>query len=136
MENKTIRWRAEHEKTGYEHWTPMTAEALAVLEEARRNNPGIGTFRCCRAEGSIGVYEPFPGPYLVEQGRGASRARAKRGRGWHSLRREVRIRPHESAAQGALRTRRLEKWAWVDSNYRPHAYQVSPRWRESRQEIV
>ena len=26
--------------------------------------------------------------------------------------------------------------AWVDSNYRPHAYQVSPSWRESRQGIV
>ena len=25
---------------------------------------------------------------------------------------------------------------WVDLNYRPHAYQVSPRWCESRQEIV
>ena len=26
--------------------------------------------------------------------------------------------------------------AWLDLDYRPHAYQVSPRWRESRQEIV
>ena len=31
---------------------------------------------------------------------------------------------------------RESKWAWVDLDYRPHAYQVSPRWRESRQEIV
>ena len=29
FEGKTIRWRAEHEKTGYEHITPLTAEALA-----------------------------------------------------------------------------------------------------------
>ena len=28
MEGKTIRWRAEHEKTGHEHRTPVTAEAL------------------------------------------------------------------------------------------------------------
>ena len=37
-----VRWRAEHEKTGYEHRTPITAEAVAALEEARRRNPGIG----------------------------------------------------------------------------------------------
>ena len=41
-ERHTIRWRGEHEKTGYEHRTPVTAEALAVLEEARMHNPGIG----------------------------------------------------------------------------------------------
>ena len=42
MEGGVIRWRAEHEKSGYEHRTPVTADALAVLEEARRANPGIG----------------------------------------------------------------------------------------------
>ena len=39
MEAKIIRWRAENEKTGYEHRTPVTAEVLAVLEEARMKNP-------------------------------------------------------------------------------------------------
>ena len=28
MEGRTICWRAEHEKTGHEHRTPVTAEAL------------------------------------------------------------------------------------------------------------
>ena len=42
MEGGIIRWRAEHEKTGYEHRTPVTADTLAALEEARRENPGIG----------------------------------------------------------------------------------------------
>lgn len=42
LEGKTIRWRGEHEKTGYEHQTPMMADAFAALEEARRQNPGIG----------------------------------------------------------------------------------------------
>ena len=37
-----MRWRAEHEKTGYEHVTPLTDEAVAVLEEAREANPGSG----------------------------------------------------------------------------------------------
>ena len=36
LEGRTIRWRAEHEKTGHEHRTPVTAQALDALEEARR----------------------------------------------------------------------------------------------------
>ena len=42
LDTRTIRWRGENEKTGYEHRTPVTAMALAALEEARRRNPGIG----------------------------------------------------------------------------------------------
>ena len=42
LEGCIIRWRGEHEKTRYEHRTPVSAEALAALEEARRKNPGIG----------------------------------------------------------------------------------------------
>ena len=37
-----IRWRAEHEKTGFEHRTPVTAEALDVLGEARKENRRTG----------------------------------------------------------------------------------------------
>ena len=89
MEGKTIRWRGEHEKSGYEHRTPVTPEALAVLEEARRHNPGIG---------DIPV---LPAP--KDPSKSASRSLARdwwkkaqtlaeleprRGRGWHSLRRK------------------------------------------------
>jgi len=89
FEGRTIRWRAKHEKTGYEHVTPMTDEAVAALEEARRMTTGTGDTpvmpagtdptRCmdsswayrfwCRAQTRAGL-EP------------------KRGRGWHSLRRK------------------------------------------------
>ncbi len=37
-----IWWRAEHDKTRFEHRTPVTNEALRVLEEARKANPGNG----------------------------------------------------------------------------------------------
>ena len=89
LEGRTIRWRGEHEKTGYEHRTPVTAEALAVLEEARRRNPGIG---------DIPV---LPAP--KDPSKSASRSLARdwwkkaqtlagleprRSRGWHSLRRK------------------------------------------------
>ena len=89
MEGRTIRWRAEHEKTGHEHRTPVTAQALDALEEARRQNPGIGDAPLL----------PAPG----DPSKSVSRSRActwwqkaqmlaglepKRGRGWHSLRRK------------------------------------------------
>ena len=102
VEGEVIRWRGEHEKTGYEHLTPVTAEALAVLQQARRRNPGIG------AEGPVEVREPFAGARLVEQGRSARRAGTK---AWPRLalpEAEVRLGPHGPTAEGAMRTRRLE----------------------------
>ena len=88
-ERRTIRWRGEHEKTGYEHRTPVTAEALAVLEEARMHNPGIGDSPV------------LPAPKDPQKCPDRSRVRVwwdkaqtlagldpKRGRGWHSLRRK------------------------------------------------
>ena len=76
-------------ETGHEHRTPVTAETLAVLEEARRQNPGIGDAPLL----------PAPG----DPSKSVSRSRActwwqkaqtlaglepKRRRGWHSLRRK------------------------------------------------
>ncbi len=84
-----IRWRAEYEKTGYEHTTPVTAEALAALAEARGRKVGGGDDHVLPAPGNPSVCL------------GSSRARSwwhkaqklaglepKRGRGWHSLRRK------------------------------------------------
>ena len=53
LEARVIRWRAEHEKTGYEHRTPMTAEAVAVLREARERSAGIEVPRCCLRRGML-----------------------------------------------------------------------------------
>ena len=89
MVNKIIRWRAENEKTGYEHRTPVTAEALAVLEEAGMRNPRAGNSPV------------LPAPKDPSRCLDRSRVRVwwdkaqkiaglepKRGRGWHSLRRK------------------------------------------------
>jgi len=89
FEGRTIRWRAEHEKTGYEHRTPATDEALAALAEAQRMSRGAGhspvlpsardAMRCIsrvcshnwwRKAQTLAGLEPKP------------------GRGWHSLRRK------------------------------------------------
>ncbi|MDE2676279.1 MAG: site-specific integrase [Gemmatimonadota bacterium] len=84
-----VWWRAEHEKTGYEHTTPVTAEALAALAEARGR----------KVRGGDAPVLPAPGNPSVSVG--SSRVRSwwakaqklaglepKRGRGWHSLRRK------------------------------------------------
>ena len=66
MEGRTIRWRAEHEKTGHEHRTPVTAEALDALEEARRQNPGIGDAPLLPAPGDPSNHE-VPKPQCPRQ---------------------------------------------------------------------
>jgi len=89
IERETIRWRAEHEKTGYEHYTPVTAEALAVLQEARRRNPGIGDTPLLPAPKDPSA---CVSRFLVRDWWNRAQAGAglqpKRGRGWHSLRRK------------------------------------------------
>ncbi|MYE44160.1 MAG: site-specific integrase, partial [Acidobacteria bacterium] len=89
FEGGVVRWRAEHEKTGYEHRTPVTAEALAVLHEARERSSG-------HEDAPV-----LPAPRDPSKSAGRSLVRVwwyraqslaglepKRGRGWHSLRRK------------------------------------------------
>ena len=89
FEGGTILWRAEHDKSGYEHITPVTDEALDALKEVQAMNPGTG-------EASV-----LPAPENPRAAMGAARLHAwwqkaqilaglepKPGRGWHSLRRK------------------------------------------------
>ena len=91
LEGGVVRWRAEHDKSGYEHRTPVTAEALAALEEARKRNPGDRT--CSRAALAAGSHE-VPVSSCRRRASGGTKAQKlaglepKRGRGWHSLRRK------------------------------------------------
>ncbi len=89
FEGETIRWRSEHEKTGYEHRTPASADALAILQEAWSRSPGPRDapvlhsprhpLRC------VGPSQPRAWWCRAEKLAGLER---KRGRGWHSLRRK------------------------------------------------
>ena len=109
LEARVIRWRGEHEKTGYEHRTPVTAEALAVLEEARRKNPGIGDApllpvpkdpsKCVSRSLARDCWEK------AQELAGLER---KRGRGWHSLRRKFASDLMDQPLKVPLRTRRVE----------------------------
>ena len=42
LEGGTIRWRASHDKIGFQHQTPMTVDALAALQRWRKTHPFIG----------------------------------------------------------------------------------------------
>ena len=89
FEGGAIVWRAEHDKTGYQHVTPVTDEVLDALKEARSWNPNAGDAPV------------LPAPRNPSACMGAALAqgwwdRAERlaglepkpGRGWHSLRRK------------------------------------------------
>ena len=47
-----IRWRSKHDKSGFEHRTPVTDDALSVLEEARKENRRTGDARYCPRPGT------------------------------------------------------------------------------------
>ena len=89
FEGGTILWRAEHDKSGHEHVTPVTAEALEVLEEAWRNNPGPGEAPVMPAPKSPSkcMGSALAQGWWVRAERLAGLER-KPGRGWHSLRRK------------------------------------------------
>ena len=86
---ETIRWRSEHEKTGYEHTTPVTPEAVAALEEARQRNPATGDAPVLPSpkdpSSSVAAWVARGWWDRAERLAGLE---PKRGRGWHSLRRK------------------------------------------------
>ncbi len=89
LEDGMVQWRAEHEKTGYEHRTPVTVEAIAVLEEARTRNPGIGDAPVLPSPKypTMPVSRPLARVWWTRAQKLAG-LEPKRGRGWHSLRRK------------------------------------------------
>ncbi len=89
VEDKTIRWRAENEKTGYEHRTPITVEVLTVLEEAQRRNPRTGNAPMLPApKDSSTCLDRSCVRVWWQKAEALAGLEPKRGRGWHSLRRK------------------------------------------------
>ena len=89
MRAGVIRWRAEHEKSGFEHRTPVTAEALGVLEEARKENRGTGDAPVLPAprDPARSVSSPLARVWW-DRAEALAGLERKCGRGWHSLRRK------------------------------------------------
>ncbi len=89
FDGRTVRWRAEHEKTGYEHTTPVTAEALSVLDEAVAMRSGAGDAPVLPTPGSPSEW--VSSSRVKAWWRKAERLAGlepKPRRGWHSLRRK------------------------------------------------
>ncbi len=89
FEGGAIFWRAEHDKSGHEHITPVTAETLAVLEEAWRRNPESGEAPLLPSPRNPST---CVGPTLAQvwwnRAERLAGLEPKPGRGWHSLRRK------------------------------------------------
>ena len=89
LEGRVVRWRAEHEKSGYEHRTPVTAEAIAVLHEARRRTRGVGDVPLLPAHKDPSkCVSRAPARLWWKKARELAGLEPKHGRGWHSLRRK------------------------------------------------
>jgi integrase len=89
LTSETIRWRAEHDKKGYEHVTPMSSEARAVLEFAKEGSPGVDDLLLLPA--SKDPSKPIGEWVIQRMWQKAERIAGlerKKGRGWHSLRRK------------------------------------------------
>ena len=109
FEHGRINWRAEYEKSGYAHSTPMTQAVRTTLEKARQLHPRIG-------DGPIlpSVSEPSrPRAALLHarslaQGRERCRARSKEW-SWVALGpAQIRDRIDARATEGALQAGGLE----------------------------
>ena len=89
FEAEVVRWRAKHEKTGYEHRTPVTEKALAALEEARAMSAGTGAGPVLAAPTDVSrcVGRSLVG-FWWKKAQKLAGLEPKRGRGWHSLRRK------------------------------------------------
>ena len=113
LTRRCVRWRRENDKIGFEHETPLTAEALQTLKAVRRSRPALGEAWIFPSSG------PSGGPVSRHRFRDWSErieARAKLSGverlGWHALRRKFATELKEmplkdlSATSGAGRTRR------------------------------
>jgi integrase len=88
LTNGRITWRAENDKIGYEHPTPISDGARVAFEDARRIGPGVGTAPVIPGVGDRGL--PV-GPHLARDWLQRAQDRAglplEKGRGWHAFRR-------------------------------------------------
>jgi integrase len=89
IEAKTIRWRGENDKIGFEHVTWLTPAALQALEQARRERPVIGEAWVFGAPGDAS--QPVSRHLMRDwwqQGEALAKVPRSPGLGWHSLRRK------------------------------------------------
>jgi integrase len=83
-----IRWRGENDKIGFEHETPLTRDAVAALDAARRERPFVGDAWIFASPGLTNE----PSRHLFrdwwKRMEKIAELAPTPGRGWHSLRRQ------------------------------------------------
>ncbi len=88
LEHQTVRWRAENDKIGFEHVTPLTPEAVAALEAARARQRAIGDAWVFPAPGD--PHRPCSRHLFQDwwtRGETLAGLPREQRRGWHALRR-------------------------------------------------
>ncbi len=89
FEGREVRWRAEHEKTGHEHVTPLTDDAVAALKEARRMSDGSGNAPVLTSSrDATRCMGRATAQKWWKQAETLAGLEPKLRRGWHSLRRK------------------------------------------------
>jgi integrase len=89
FEDETVRWRATHDKIGFEHQTPMTPELLTALQRRRKSYPFIGDTWIFAAPGnSVEPVSRHLWRDWWQRGEALAKIAHQPGMGWHSLRRK------------------------------------------------
>jgi integrase len=95
LREKRITWRAENDKLGKQHVTPLSDAALAAFEAERKKNPAVGEAWIFPAPGNVDRPERPPEPvsrHLVrdwwERAETLAELAHESRMGWHSLRRK------------------------------------------------
>jgi len=89
LDRKTVRWRAEADKLGYEHTTPLTGEAVAALVAYQRHTQAIGDVWVFPSErGGAGPLTKDGASHLWKRLAAKAGLPAGQRYGWHSCRRK------------------------------------------------
>jgi integrase len=89
LESGAIRWRGDQDKSGFDHTTPLSGEALKALKKERRTSPEIGEAWVFPAPED--PTKPCSHDLLRvwwERAETLAGLKHESGRGWHSLRRK------------------------------------------------
>jgi integrase len=87
LDKRTVRWRAEHDKLGFEHETVLTDAAVASLREARKRPFLSPWVLSSPTDPSQPVSRHLMRDWWV-RGEVTAKLPHEPGRGWHSLRRQ------------------------------------------------
>lgn len=96
--NRRIHWVGTQEKTGNDHTTPLSGDAIAVLEKARRASMAIGDALLFPTKDGKPLSRMMAGSLFTEIAKLSGKIPTGQRYGWHSLRRKLASDLDESGA--------------------------------------